>query len=131
MATVNPYQVYRTQQVSTASAAEQVLMLMNGCARFIVQGQKAIGRCDYAKVNESIQRAQDIVEALRSNLDMGYDMSVQLDRLYEYMLHRLVEANLTKDPAVLEEVCTLMMELKETWVQAMGTVRTGEIRAHG
>lgn len=131
MAAVNPYQVYRAQQVNTASPAEQVLMLMNGCARFIVQAQQAIHRRDVQGANESIQRAQDIVEALRGNLDKGYDLALQMDRLYEYMLHRLMEANLAKDTGMLEEVCALMIELKETWVQAMGSVRSGEIRVHG
>jgi len=53
------------------------------------------------------------------SLDMKYDIAHQLDLLYDYMYRRLVDANIKKDGAIVEEVLGFAKELRDTWEQAM------------
>ncbi|HHW56418.1 MAG TPA: flagellar export chaperone FliS [Clostridia bacterium] len=120
---LNPYQQYKENAILTASPEELVLMLYNGIIRFIEEAKKAIEKKDYVAANNSIQRAQDIVTELMITLDMNYDISKNLYSLYDYMLRRLIDANIKKDVEILEEVREFAVELKETWNVALNKVR--------
>jgi queuosine biosynthesis protein QueC len=62
-------------------------------------------------------KARIIEEGLICALDpkAGGDVADNLGGLYEYMCDRLMLANLRNDPAVLEEVRRLLVDLREAW----------------
>lgn len=67
---------------------------------------------------QAISKAISIISGgLRASLDKtkGGDIAGNLDALYGYMCNRLVLANLNNQPALLEEVHRLLMELKQAW----------------
>jgi len=115
----NAYDTYLRNAVFTASPEELTLMLYNGLIRFIMQGQKAIEEKDIQKAHNSIIRAEDIILEFKSTLDMQYEISKYLNALYDYMYDRLVEANLTKDTAILAEVLKIAKVLRDAWAEAM------------
>ena len=59
--------------------------------------QKAIEEKDVQKAHDSIIRAQDILNEFKATLDMRYEISHNLNLLYDYFLDRLIEANIRKD----------------------------------
>lgn len=120
---VNPYQQYKENAILTASPEELVLMLYNGIIRFIEEAKGTIEKKDYMAANNSIQRAQDIITELMLTLDMNYDISKNLYSLYDYMLRRLIDANVKKDVTILEEVKGFAIELRDTWSVALNKVR--------
>ncbi|SHE47570.1 flagellar protein FliS [Thermoanaerobacter uzonensis DSM 18761] len=120
---VNPYQQYKENAILTASPEELVLMLYNGIIRFIEEAKGAIEKKDYMAANNGIQRAQDIIAELMLTLDMSYDISQNLYSLYDYMLRRLIDANVKKDVTILEEVKGFAIELRDTWNLALNKVR--------
>lgn len=122
-AMVNPYQQYKENAILTASPEELVLMLYNGIIRFIEEAKGAIEKKDYMAANNGIQRAQDIITELMLTLDMSYDISQNLYSLYDYMLRRLIDANVKKDVTILEEVKGFAIELRDTWNLALNKVR--------
>ena len=75
------------------------------------------------KTHESIIRAEAIVAELRSTLNMDIEISSQLDSLYEFMLNHLLEANLEKSNTKLDEVLELSEELRDTWKEAMNSLK--------
>ncbi|MGI6113392.1 MAG: flagellar export chaperone FliS [Mahellales bacterium] len=115
----NPYQAYKQQSVINASPGQLIIMLYNGCMKFIKLAEKSIEQKDFQGANNAIQRAQDIVEELMSGLDMQYDISNNFLSLYEYMDRRLVEANIKKDKTILKEVYNLIAQLRDTWVEVV------------
>ncbi|MCF6093425.1 flagellar export chaperone FliS [Microaerobacter geothermalis] len=119
MAVNNPYQTYQNNQVTTSTPAELTLMLYNGAIRFIKQTKLAIDEGKMDKANEYNIRAQDIITELMITLNMDYEISHQLLPLYDYMKNRLIEANLKKDKEILTEVEGFVVELRDTWSQAM------------
>lgn len=122
-AMLNPYQQYKENSILTASPEELVLMLYNGIQRFIEEAKIAIDKKDFNKANESIQRAQDIITELMLTLDMNYEISKNLYSLYDYMMRRMVEANIKKDIDILDEVKGFAYDLKQTWNTALSKAR--------
>jgi flagellar protein FliS len=66
---------------------------------------------------ENISRAMALMEGLRLCLDKeaGGDIARNLEDLYDYMERRLVLANAKNDPAILDEVASLLNEIKSGW----------------
>jgi flagellar protein FliS len=49
------------------------------------------------------------------NLEQGGEIAANLDALYEYMVTRLLEANLKSDAALVDEVAGLLRNVKSGW----------------
>ncbi len=66
-----------------------------------------------AAINKSIE----IVSGLRSflNIEEGQDLASNLSDLYEYIEHRLFEANVKNDIDMLNEVASHLRKVKEGW----------------
>ncbi len=62
-------------------------------------------------------------------------MSKNLQLLYDYMYRQLISANVKSDKAILEEVEEMVVELRDTWKQAIqlnrqqqhGSVQGGQV----
>ncbi len=113
----NRAEVYQRQGVLTASPAELIVMLYGGCIRQLKLGVLAIEKKDYERANSAMQKAERIVGELAASLDMRYELSENLMKLYEYMLDEIVSANREKDAARIEPVVSLLLELKDAWAQ--------------
>ena len=118
---------YKNQQIMTASPQELTLMLYNGAIRFVGESIQAIEMNDMQKAHNANMRAQDIVREFMNTLDMSYEVSKGLDQLYDYIEYRLIQANITKDKAQLEEAKGLLTELRDTWYQAMKLARGQQV----
>lgn len=119
MTLADAYNQYKENTVYTASPEELTLMLYNGLVKFIMLAQAGIDEHDMEKTNTNIIKAQNIVLNFQNTLDMKYEVSQNLDLLYDFMYRRLVEANIKKDKSMLDEVLGLVKDLRDTWAQAM------------
>jgi flagellar protein FliS len=117
--TQNPRLQVLQKQIETASKEELTLMLYEGGIKFLNQAIVALEKEDIIKANNLIQRTEDIVREFQITLDQQYEISKQLNLLYDYMHHRLVEGNLTKDVEILNEVLGMFREMRDTWKEAM------------
>lgn len=112
-------QRYKQNSVNTAPSEELVLMLYKGAVRFINVAQKSIEAGDIAAAHQYNVRVQDIVTELMGGLNMNVPIAQELMKLYDFLLHRLIEANVKKDATILEEVKGFFMEFIETWTEAI------------
>lgn len=103
--------------VNGADAHHLVLMLLDGALSNIAVAKGGIERVDVSAKGEAIGQAISIISGLRSSLDMeaGGELAANLDSLYDYMERRLVEANIHSDPEMLDEVSSLLREIKAGW----------------
>ncbi|WP_010681154.1 flagellar export chaperone FliS [Acetivibrio cellulolyticus] len=123
MAINNAYDQYKENSVYTASPEELTLMLYNGLVKFLMQSQMGINEKNIEKANNCIIKAQNIISEFRCTLDMKYEISKQLELIYDYMNRRLIEANIKKDVTIVEEILGYARELRNTWEQAMKIAR--------
>ena len=119
MALPNPYAKYNNSKILTASPAELTLMLYDGAIKFCNIAIMGIEQKDIQKAHNNIVKVQDIIEEFRSTLDHKYSVAEDFDRVYVYLLKRLLEANIKKDAAILEEVNTHLRSMRDTWKEVM------------
>jgi len=122
--TQNDSSQYLEQKVMTASPEELTLMLYEGAIKFIKQAIIFNNEGLIEKTSNAILRAQAIFSELRATLNTDYDVSVGMDQLYEYVLFRLVEANIGKDNSILDEVLEMSEDFRNTWKEAMAIAKT-------
>lgn len=119
MAIPNGYAQYNNSKILTASPAELTLMLYDGAIKFCNIAVMAMEKKEVEKAHHNIIRVQRIIEEFRNTLDRKYKVAEDFDRVYVYILQRLYEANIHKDPTILEEVLTHLRSMRDTWIEVM------------
>jgi len=118
---MNAYQTYRQTQAHTATPGELIVMLYQGAARFVARGVEGIQEGNVTQAHTYLMKAQEIVSELRVSLDVekGGEVGRNLASLYDFMLQRLMDANLRKVAAPAQEVEVLLRELLPAWQEAV------------
>jgi len=118
---VNAYaKVGLETSVIAASPHKLIVMLYDGALNAIKNADKHMSAGQIAEKGAAISKALDIINnGLRASLDKkaGGDIASNLDSLYAYMTERLLTANLQNKADMLEEVQTLLTDLRDTWTQ--------------
>ncbi len=106
--------------VESASATQLITMLLDGALERVAKAQGHIERGELAEQGEVIGKVIDIVASLDSYLDhdKGGEVSKTLESLYDYIVRQLYQANLKKDVSVLEEVASLLTEVRAGWAES-------------
>lgn len=121
----NPYAKYQNSKILTASPAELTLMLYDGAIKFGNIAITAMQEKDIQKAHLNIVKVQRIINEFRSTLDRKYPVAQDFDNIYTYLLQRLFEANIKKDPEIMEEVVGHLRTMRETWVDVMKKSKGG------
>lgn len=119
MAMANGYQQYKQNSVLTASPEELTLMLYDGCLKFMRQAKVFIQEQNIEGAHISITKAQAIIEELNMTLKMEIPISESLRPLYQFMVEKLIEANIKKEVKYIDIVYPMVEELRDTWKEAM------------
>ncbi len=130
MSIQNPYSNYAKQGVMTASPGELTVMLYDGCIRFCRRAQMFIEEDNTQEVHNNILRAQQIVMELINTLDLNYKISDELLSIYEFLHRELIDANVYKDPEIIDGIVGIMTDLRDTWQQASKIARQNEYIAN-
>jgi len=104
--------------VAAADPHKLILMLYQGAILAIATAKNQMLRKQVADKGSSITKAIKIIdEGLKACLDVkaGGEIAVNLSDLYDYMNQRLLIANLKNDISILDEVGSLLAELKQAW----------------
>lgn len=115
----NVAKAYQNTTVTTASPAELTLMLYEGAIKFCNIAIIGLEKKDYAKVNENLVKAQNIIAELGATLDFNYPVSEEFKKIYDYIYQCLVEGNIKKDLSAIEEGLQYIREMRDTWKELM------------
>ena len=119
MALPNAYAQYNNSKILTASPAELTLMLYEGAIKFCNIAITAVEQKDIQKAHDNIVKTQKLIEHFRVTLDMKYPVAQDFERVYVYLEQRLVQANMKKDPEILQEVLEHLHTMRDTWKEVM------------
>ena len=123
--------IYREQNVMTASPGELTLMLYDGCVKEIKLMRMYIDEGGIEKANEASLQAQAILSELMRSLDMRYEMAKELYSLYEFIVSELVYANVHKSGRNVEQVLEILLDLRDTWQKAIRINRQKALKTEG
>lgn len=115
----NAAAAYGNSKILTATPAELTLMLYEGAIKFCNLASMAIDKHELDKANLNIIKAEKIITELRTTLDFKYAVAKEFELVYDYIYRRLIEANIRKDPEILEEALTYIREMRDTWKEVM------------
>jgi flagellar protein FliS len=110
---------YKQQSILTATPGQLVVMLYDGCLRFLNQAAYAMRGGDLAESNARLTRAEAIIEELHATLDMekGGVVASRLQGIYVFCSRHLIEARLNREPENIDKVSELLSELRDAWAQ--------------
>lgn len=118
MINANGYQQYQYNSIISASPERLMIMLFEGAIKFVRLAKKAVEEKDIEGANYNIARAEDIIAELEASLDMSYEVSEDLIKIYDFLYRQLIEANIKKDVNILDTVELMLADLKNTWSEA-------------
>lgn len=103
--------------VDSATPHRLIQMLMEGVLEKIARAKGFMQRNDIREKGQQIGWAISILEGLKASLNKveGGEIAQNLENIYIYMQQRLIVANRENDTAILDEVMTLMKEIKGGW----------------
>jgi flagellar protein FliS len=119
------YAAYANNKVMTASPAELTLMLYEAAIKFCNIAVSAIEKQDVAKAHTNIMKTERIIEEFQASLNHKYPIAKEFDNVYTYLMDRLREANITKDPEILEEILTHLRTMRDAWKEVMRVTQNG------
>ncbi|HMO16819.1 MAG TPA: flagellar export chaperone FliS [Oligoflexia bacterium] len=121
------HQQYTSVHVTTIDKGRLLLMLFDGCMKFLKHAKVGLETNDIPKFAKFLSKSQAIISELMITLDFekGGDIARELDRLYDFMLYYLTEANLEKSPDKVQKV----IDLLETIAMAYREVIEGESKS--
>jgi len=110
-------QVSLQTEVMEADPHKLIQLLLEGSLTRLAMAKSFIEQGEVEKKNEKIGQVVEILGSLQESLDheRGGDISMNLERLYDYMTRRLFEANRLNDNDIITEVMGLLLEIKTGW----------------
>ncbi|MDR3087267.1 MAG: flagellar export chaperone FliS [Azoarcus sp.] len=120
----NPARAYaelgRESDIVTASPHRLIVLLFEGAETAINVAKVHAEQGNIPERGANLSKAIDIISnGLKVSLDMrqGGELAVRLAALYDYMVSRLLWANLKNDISAMQEVLALLGEIHSAWIQ--------------
>ena len=115
---IHDYQQYKSQSVMTMTAGEMLLLLYDEIGKRLMRAQLALKKEDYPLFDASVQRCVEIVQYLKSTFDFHYEISFELNRMYDFFLYQLSRLSAGRNPKVIDELHPLVKELRDAFEEA-------------
>ena len=119
----NIAQEYNRNKILTASPAELTLMLYEGAIKFCNIAMIAIEKGDLQKAHTNIKKAEDIITEFKVTLKHKYPVAEDFEKIYDYIYSLLVNANVKKDPEILNQALVEIRGMRDTWKEVMNRTR--------
>ncbi len=118
---------YQENRVTTQTPGRVVVLLYEGAVKFLKQALREMEAGQFIEKGKSISRAVDIIQELNVTLNMeaGGEIAKNLRQLYAFMMERLFQANMQKDPDMIRETIGLLEGLNDGW-KAVATGQVGQ-----
>jgi flagellar secretion chaperone FliS len=116
---------YKKAGVLTADPKRLVLMCYEEAIRNLKIAKARYISREYEEKAQALQKAMDFICALNSALDFkkGGEIASHLQALYNYIMHRLTEADLKRDLRAIDHITWMLTELKAAWEELLNGQR--------
>jgi len=117
------FRKYQEMEIQTSSPEKLIVLLYDEAIKCLNQAKIKLKGKNIEEVNRLFLKTQKIIRELTSslNLEVG-EVSIRWCSLYQYIYQRLIQANIEKNPQIIEEALSLLQPLREAWIKAMEQV---------
>jgi len=108
---------YQQTNVMTADPKRLVIMCYEGAISNLRLAREKYEAREYEAKARAVQKFQDIVNELLCSLDFekGGQIATNLRAIYDYMIRRILQADIEKEHGAFDEVLGMLEELKGAW----------------
>ena len=115
---INPYSKYKENTLSASSPEQLVILLVEGAVKYTKVARLALERGDKERAHKELIRVQGIYAELMASLDLeAGDFTINLLNIYNYIRNRLIQANIKKDIAIIDEVMPVIESVRDMWCE--------------
>lgn len=112
------YQNYKDQSVMTMTQGELLIVLFDELIKRLTRAEFAIDNEKFDVFDQSIDRSQEIVEYLKASLDFNYEISAEINRMYDFFLYEISRIKAGRKKEIIAELKPLVKELRDTFEEA-------------
>lgn len=112
------YQEYKMQSINTMTRGEMLLLLYDELIKRLNRAKLALEAEDYGLFDKSVERCHDIVIYLKDTLNMEYQISYELKRMYDFFIFEISRLQSGRHVEVIEELKPLVADLREAFEEA-------------
>ncbi len=119
----NGYKQYKNNSVGTMTKGEILIRLYEEANKKLLKGKKFFECDNFEEFEEHMQGAINIVKTLSDNLDGKYSVSVELYRIYDFIIYELNRMKVGRKIEQLDDISGLIKELRDTFELAEKKVK--------
>lgn len=112
-------------KISQASRSGLIVIMYEMAIKYIDDGVAVLDKGNTEEFGKNIKRAKSVVNELASVLNMKYEISYELRRLYVFMISVLVKADIRKETDELLRVRDMLVELKNAFTAVCDNDNSG------
>jgi len=121
--TNNPYETYKQQSVMTMTPGQILIAVYDELIKQLNIAILSFENKDMMEINRSLQKSQRIINELRATLNYDYEISKNLEDIYNFLNRAIMNANIKKDPSDLKDVLEIVTGLRDAFSTAEKSTR--------
>ena len=121
--TNNPYETYKQQSVMTMTPGQILIAVYDELIKQLNIAILSFENNDMMEINRSLQKSQRIINELRATLNYDYEISKNLEDIYNFLNRAIMNANIKKDPSDLKDVLEIATGLRDAFSTAEKSTR--------
>ena len=102
----------------TMTPGQMLVLVFDELIKQLSFSRLAFEKNDIQGINRSLQKSQHILNELKLSLNFEYDISNNLNDIYNYFIRAIMNANIKKDSADLEDILQMVTELRDSFSEA-------------
>ena len=108
---------YVEQEIRSADPVALIANVFEVAVAQVAKARAALAAQDWAGKGKAVDRLTRCIGTLQSSLDMdrGGDVARNLDRIYSYLLTRLIHAHARNDDGAFAEIAKHLGDLASAW----------------
>ncbi|MBS4979945.1 MAG: flagellar export chaperone FliS [Lachnospiraceae bacterium] len=114
----NGYEQYKMQSVNTMTRGEILLLLYDELIKRLNRAQLALDTEEYDLFEKSAARCGEIIQYLKTTLNMEYEISRELRRMYDFFLYEIARLRAGRNAEIIQELKPLVVELRDAFKEA-------------
>lgn len=115
---VNPYDTYKKQSVMTMTSGDLLISLYDELLKQLNLAKQSFAQNNMTEINKHLQKSQLIITHLNSTLNDQYEISKSLHSLYDYFMRTIIQSNIHKSTAELDDIISMINDLRNTYAEA-------------
>ena len=116
---------YQELEIASAAPEKLIAMLYDGAVNYLDRAKENLNG-DLMADGESMGKAISIICELMGSVNSdAQELTTDLRNLYAFFIRKLIEADFNKDEKGINEVISLMTDLRGSWLEAAEKNSTG------